>query len=205
MKREYRYGMVVQKFLTEKFVAATELKEEKVKQYYDDNPAFFMQPERVRARHILVQAPENSDDERKEEALKKIKEVQEKLKAGGDFAELAKEYSEGPTNVRGGDLGYFRRGQMVEPFEKAAFAMEPGQISDIVKTKFGYHIIKLEDKQPEGLIPFEEIKDKLAEFLKQEEVQMKINAFLKEARKTAQIKVGLKDVDTPYYEKLEEN
>jgi len=101
---------------------------------------------RVRARHILIRVASNATEQEREDALKKIKEVQEKQKKGHDFIELAKKYSQGRSSTRGGDVGYFKLGTMVPAFEEAAFKLEPGEVSDIVKTQFGYHLIKVIDK-----------------------------------------------------------
>ena len=104
-------------------------------------------PEQVRASHILLKT-EGKDDA----AVKKqAEELLAKVKAGADFAELAKKYSEDEASkAKGGDLDFFRKGQMVPEFDKAAFAMKPGEISDLVKTQFGYHIIKVVDKKAGG-------------------------------------------------------
>jgi len=115
------------------------------------------------------------------------------LKKGDDFAALAKKYSEGPSGARGGDLGYFSRGQMVKPFEEAAFALKPGHVSDIVETQFGFHLIKLVDKKPEGMVAYKDIKDKLSEYLKSEKVQKEITNHVENLKKHAKIKKFVSD------------
>lgn len=132
-----------------------EVTEKEVKEYYDLHINEFKEsPDEVRARHILV-----SSEEKAREILKQIKD-------GADFAELAKKNSEDPESAeKGGDLGYFRRGQMVAPFEKAAFELEPGQVSDIVKTDFGYHIIKVEDKKIYPVYEFQEVENEIRKML----------------------------------------
>ncbi len=125
-----------------------QISDDAVRTYYDDNPDEFITPESVRASHILV----------KEEAV--AQEVLEKLQNGGDFAALAKEYSVDEANSdSGGDLGYFTYGDMVEEFEEAAFALDVDEISGIVETEFGYHIIKLTDYMEENALTFEEAKE----------------------------------------------
>jgi peptidyl-prolyl cis-trans isomerase C len=109
------------------------------------------------------------------------------LKDGGDFAALAKEYSEGPSNTRGGDLGFFRRGQMVKPFEDAAFAMEPNQVSDIIETRFGYHLIKVYEKKPESVLAYAEVKDKLTQHLKQQKIDKEAVQYINQLKKDAKI------------------
>ena len=88
---------------------------------------------------------------------------------------------------RGGDLGYFTRGQMVKPFEDAAFAMKPGEVSAVVETKFGYHLIKVTDKKPETTMSYDDVKERLEEFLKQRKMQEEINVYVKRLEETAKI------------------
>lgn len=102
----------------------------------------------VHARHILFRMPPDATQQVRDSVMARARQVLQQARAGGDFAKLASQYSEEPgANERGGDLGYFGRGQMVQPFEEAAFALEKGQISDLVETPFGYHIIKIEDRR----------------------------------------------------------
>ncbi len=147
--------------------------------------------ERARARHILVRVPPNASAMDKETALKKIKEAQSRLKKGEDFAELAKRYSDDPgSKERGGDLGYFSRGDMVPPFDKAAFKLDVGQTSDIVETDFGYHIIQVQEKKAASRMSLDEIKDDLREYLFQQRGAKRFETFVKELRAKADIKVN---------------
>ncbi len=107
----------------------------------------FSKPEQVRASHILVKVAPQATREEKDAAREKIKEILEQAKAGKDFAALAKAYSECPSGEKGGDLGYFGRNEMVQPFEDVAFTLPVGVVSDVVETRFGYHLIKVTDKK----------------------------------------------------------
>jgi peptidyl-prolyl cis-trans isomerase C len=127
--------------------------EEAMRKLYEESVSKLTPEEEVRARHILV----DSED--------KAKEVIVKLKAGGDFAALAKEYSKDPGAAEGGDLGYFSKDQMVAEFAEAAFKMKKGDISDPVKTQFGWHVIKLEDRRQKPVPAFEQVKDQIEQFL----------------------------------------
>jgi peptidyl-prolyl cis-trans isomerase D len=130
----------------------------------------FRMPERVKARHILIKTQGKSDAEKKA-ALAKAQDLLKQLKAGADFSQLAQKNSDDSSNApKGGDLGWFVRGQMVGEFDKAAFAMKPGQLSDIVTTEFGYHIIKVDEKETARVKPFEEVKADLATELKKQRV-----------------------------------
>ena len=118
----------------------------------------------------------------------KLKTFRKKMAAGDDFADLARQYSEGPSNVNGGDLGYFDRKKMVKPFADAAFDLEPGQVSDIVETRFGFHLIKVYDKNTESVYAFDDIKQRLIELLQQQKIQDETIHYLEELRKTADVK-----------------
>ena len=143
------------------YLGSVQITDDQIKQYYSAHTKEFEHAESVRARHILV-----DDANVAAEVLKKIKE-------GKDFAGLAKEYSKDTTAANGGDLGYFERGRMIPEFESAAFALNPGEVSNIVKTQFGYHVIKVEDKKPPYTESFEEAKGKIKDRLAAEQAAAK--------------------------------
>jgi parvulin-like peptidyl-prolyl isomerase len=147
--------------------------------------------ERARARHILIRVNPDGSKEEKDAALKKIKDIQSKLKKGEDFAELARKYSEDPgSKDRAGDLGYFSRGDMVPAFDKAAFSMDVGQTSDIVTTDFGYHIIQVQEKKAASKMSLDEIKDDLREYLFQQRGAKRFESYVKELRSKADVKIN---------------
>ncbi|MCC6446301.1 MAG: peptidylprolyl isomerase [Armatimonadetes bacterium] len=140
----------------------------------------------VRARHILIDTKSRSE----EQAKKRADEVLAKVKAGGDFARLAKDYSDDPgSKVKGGDLGYFRKGMMVPEFEKTAFAQSPGQISDLVKSSFGYHIIKTEDKRVQFPKDFEKNKQKELDALYKENQDKALAGYYKALKERSKVEV----------------
>jgi peptidyl-prolyl cis-trans isomerase C len=146
--------------------------------------------ERARARHILIRVAPNASKDDRAAALKKIKDIQARLKKGEDFADLAGKYSDDPgSKERGGDLGYFSRGDMVPAFDKAAFALDVGQTSDIVETDFGYHIIQLQEKKAAGKMSLDEIKDDLREYLFQQRGAKRFESYVKDLRSKADLKV----------------
>jgi len=147
--------------------------------------------ERVRARHILIRVPADATKDQKDAALKKIKDIQAQLKKGADFSDLAKKYSEDPQSKdRGGDLGYFSKGEMVPSFEKAAFATPVGQVSDIVQSDFGYHLILVDEKKAAQKMNFDDVKDDLREYLYQQAAAKRLESYLKGLRAKAEIKVN---------------
>lgn len=187
IKEKLERDLALRKLIEDEIASKVTVSDSEIRAFYDNNPATFKQPERVKASHILIKVDPQANAAQKAEAQKKIDLVQAKLQKGEDFGALAKEYSEGPSGPKGGDLGYFTRGQMVKAFEEAAFAMKPGEVSGVVETKFGYHLIKVTDKTPEGTMPYDDVKDKLGEFLKQKKIQEEINVYVKKLEEKAKI------------------
>lgn len=180
-------GIILEKFIDTHFAQKTSISDEESNKFYKENPDFFKKPEQVRASHILIKVDSQADESEKTKAHKKLEKIQQKLKNGEEFSDLAKEFSQDSSGTKGGDLGYFGRGQMVKPFEEAAFSLKAGNVSNIVTTKFGYHLIKVTDKKPETTIPYQEIKPSLDNFLKRKKVQEKISAYISQLEKNAKI------------------
>ncbi|MBW1998131.1 MAG: peptidylprolyl isomerase [Deltaproteobacteria bacterium] len=139
--------------------------DEQIRAYYEDNIERFREEKKIKARHILLKVPPDATKEEEEKVKERALEVLKKAKGGEDFAGLAKKYSEGPTKDKGGDLGYFARGQMVKAFDEEAFKLKKGEISDLVRTPFGYHIIKVEDIKEAKTKALEDVKEKIREEL----------------------------------------
>ncbi len=152
-------------FKPDAYKSKVEIADEEIQDYYDSNPKEFKTEKTVSARHILLKLDKNSEPEIAEEKKTKILEILDKAKGGEDFAELAKIYSEGPTKVKGGDLGEFKKGAMVKPFSDKAFSMNPGDISDPVRTSFGWHIIKVEKVNEAGTLSLDDAKEKITKKL----------------------------------------
>ena len=153
---------------------------------YSSSMDSFRFPERVKARHILLMTQGKSDAEKKA-ALSKAQDLLKQVKKGADFAELAKKNSQDPGSAQnGGDLGFIVRGQTVPEFEKFAFSAKPKEISDIVTTEYGYHIIQALEKEPARVKPFEEVKGSIEEQLKKQGVNEKMQAAADQARAALQ-------------------
>jgi peptidyl-prolyl cis-trans isomerase C len=188
LKADARVDMAINKMMEAEVtgVAATDAD---AQDFYAKNPDKFKQGEQARASHILVKADEKADEATKKAARAKIDGLLKRVKAGEDFAALAKENSDDGSAAQGGDLGFFPRGQMVPPFDQAAFALKPGEISDVVTSQFGYHIIKLAEKKDASMVPLDEVKPRVMEFLTQQKKQEKVDALIAEAKKRAKIEV----------------
>jgi len=162
------------------------------KDYYTQNSAQFQATEQVRASHILIK-PDTSDpntdsNDAKAAAKAKAEELLEKAKQpDADFAQLAKDNSACPSSVKGGDLNFFKRGQMVPEFDKVAFELEPGQISDVVKTQFGYHIIKVTDKKKTSKKSYKEVKEGLISMLKNQKKRTAVREYIESLKAKSDI------------------
>jgi len=188
VRSQIRREMAVQQLIKDQFAGDVAISDKESKTYYASHPDLFRQPEEVRASHILIKVDPQADESGRAEARREIEKIQEKVKRGEDFGDLARQFSQGPSNTRGGDLNYFRRGQMVKPFEDVAFALAPGEVSDIVETRFGYHLIKVTDKKPETMIAYDDIKKKLNEYLKQGRIQEETRLYVRRLKEKAEVK-----------------
>lgn len=159
-KPQYKYRYL--HFDPKNYVDTIEILDEEVEDYYDLHYEEFHTEEQVRASHILIRSAKEDPEEKQVEARRRAEEVLSKAKAGEDFSQLVKAYSEDTGSVaRGGDLGFFGRGQMVPEFEDQAFSMEPGEISDLVQTNFGFHIIKATERKADETQPLEQARNEI--------------------------------------------
>lgn len=191
--RDYtRRDLLISKFVETSIVPKIKVTEEDARKFYDQNQDKFTRNETVKASHILIGVDPKATAEEKKKAREKAEKLHKELVAGADFAALAKGNSTCPSNQQGGDLGFFGKGQMVPPFEKAAFAMKPGEISDVVETQFGYHIIKVTEKKPAETVSFKEAQTKIEEYLKGQKVNAAVAEYVADAKKSAKIEILLK-------------
>jgi len=189
MKADARRDIAVSKLIENEIASKVEVKPDQVESFYKENPDQFKQPERVRASHILIRFPDTPDAKAKAQAKTKAERVLKEVKAGKDFAALAKQHSEDGSAPNGGDLGFFPQGQMVGPFNDVAFSLKPGQTSELVETEYGYHIIRVVEKQPGRTIPLDEVRSRVEEFLKHRSKESETEAFVKSLRSKAKVKI----------------
>lgn len=176
----------VQRMVADGIAAAIEITDEEVAEFYVANLNLMTVPEQIRARHILINVPAD-DETAKVAAQEKIAAVQKELAEGAGFALLAMQRSEGPSANQGGDLGFFGRGQMVPAFEEVAFAMQPGEISEVVETQFGYHVIKLEERQEGRVVSVAEASERIRPHLTQQRLQETVEKLVEDLRASAEI------------------
>jgi len=180
-------GLKIEALLEKKSSSVEPPTEEEIKAFYESDKQRFESPERVRASHILIAFTEADTEADRAEKKRRALELLERIKGGADFAEIASQYSDGPSKSRGGDLGFFERGRMVKPFEDAAFALRVGEVSDVVETRFGYHIVKVTDREKARTIPFEEAKEDIARYLAGEKKIKVMDDYAAQLRSAATI------------------
>ncbi len=183
LRRDVELRLRIDRFLSNLTASVARPRRKDVVEYYKKNRASFHGPEAVHAAHIV----KNVDEQNSEESARKaIEQVQLALQNGAPFEKLADEFSDCPG--RGGDLGYFTRGQMVAEFEAVAFALSPGEISDIFRTQFGFHIVKVYDHRAEGVLPLEDVSAGIEEHVFAQKKQKVVDQHSDSLRAKAEIK-----------------
>ena len=190
MRTDIKQDISVQKLIESEIAAKAAVKPEQLTDFYAKNPDQFKQPERVHASHILIMVPKGADAAAKEQARTKAANILKDVKAGKDFAALAKEHSQDPGSAeKGGDLGFFQQGQMVGPFNDVAFKLAPGAVSDLVETEFGFHIIKVAEKQAPRTVPLEEVRPRLEQYLERQNREQQTDAFVNGLKAKGKIEI----------------
>jgi peptidyl-prolyl cis-trans isomerase C len=188
MKEEIRFGIQINKLVLASLERKTKPTDKEITSFYRKNKDKFKLPESVRVRHILVAKSTGDDEKMKAEKKAKAEGIRNQLLGGADFAQLAMTSSDCPSKQAGGDLGTFTAGQMVKPFEDAAFSQKKGEIGPVVETDFGYHILQVLEKNNATTMNLDnEIKDKIAVFLAKQKQQEAFDRLMKNLREKAKI------------------
>jgi peptidyl-prolyl cis-trans isomerase C len=185
IKSDIRKAVKLETYVRENY--DTEVTSSEARKYYDAHPGRFEHSDKVRARHILIKTSESMSEDALEAARKKAEKLAKRAKSGEDFAELAEVHSEGPSSKRGGDLGFFPRGRMVAAFDKASFALGKGEVSEPVKTQFGFHIIKVVDKKPAHTESFADARGSIVRKLERRALLREADVLIRELREEAKI------------------
>ncbi len=161
LKKDIERNLLIQKFYQKEVIEKSKVSDEYLKDYYEKNKKDFLRPEAVHIRHILIKIEPTATEEQKKEKKRQAKEILSRARQGEDFGMLAYNYSADDWRVKGGDLGLIHRGRLLPELEEVAFKLKPGEISDLIETIYGFHIIRLEEKLPPTQLSFDEIKDNL--------------------------------------------
>ncbi len=176
--RKITEQILVQVLIEREILDKVKVSDEEIAEYYEENKNDFIEKEQVHIGNILVETEEEAQD------------ILEQLKAGGDFSEIAKEKSIGPSAAQGGDLGYLTKGTIVSEIEDVVFALEVGKISDVIQTEFGFHILKLLDKKPEIIKPIEEVKEDIIQILLPIKQKEAFENLLEELKSKTEIEIN---------------
>ena len=187
LRGEVEQNLKIEKLLGSR-ISTAETTPDEVSAFYKDKPDNFKVPEQVRASHILFKLEADAPDAIKTQKRLDLAGLQGQINQGADFADLAGRHSECPSKEKGGDLGFFARGSMVKPFEDAVFSLKQGQVSTIVETRFGFHLIKLVDRRDAQTTPLKDVKDKIMKHLKQQKQGQALSEYIKQLRVGADIK-----------------
>ena len=190
LRADARSEMMVTKMLQAEVEAKVAVTPAQVTDFYQKNTDKFQQGERVRASHILIGFPQGADAAARQAAKTKAEVVLKDVKAGKDFATLAKANSSDPGSAQnGGDLNFFEKGAMVAPFDQAAFSMKTGDTSDLVETQCGYHIIRVTDKQASRTVPIDEVRTNIQQFLENQSRQEATEAFVNALKAKGKVEI----------------
>lgn len=187
LKSQIKMSLAVQKFVDGEFGANLDVAEGEAKAFYDEHPEYFTQPEVIRVSEILIKVDPKAEAAKKQEARKKLEDIQKRLQKGEDFAILAKDFSQSASAAQGGDLGIVPRGRMPKDFDDAAFSLKPGELSGVVETGLGFQLIKVHEKTPQRVVPFKEVEEKIRQHLANQKLKQRLDEYLNEVKKTAKI------------------
>jgi peptidyl-prolyl cis-trans isomerase C len=192
LKESLKGRVRVDEYLKEQGVLDPEIPEELIRAMYDEDPGSFSSREAAKISHILIAVDKQAGAEAKEQARQKAEQVRKEILEGADFAEMAKKNSSCWSAPKGGDLGTRKRGDMPAEFDKVAFTLEKDAASEIVETRFGFHIIKISEKTPARVVPYEQMREFLKKYLQGEESKKKLAEHIAELKKKSKIEILLK-------------
>jgi peptidyl-prolyl cis-trans isomerase C len=187
VKSRIKMRLAVQKFVENEFFGNLDVSEGDAKSFYEGNPQYFTQPEGVRVSEILIKIDPKGDAAKKQEGRKKLEDIQKRLQKGEDFTALAKEYSQSATGAQGGDLGFVPKGRMPKALDDAAFSLKPGEVSGVVETEMGFQLIKVHEKTPARVVPFNDVEERIRQHLANQKLKQKVDDYLNELKKIAKI------------------
>jgi peptidyl-prolyl cis-trans isomerase C len=188
LRDDIEKGIYIKAFLDRDVYNDISITEAEKKEEYEKNKDRLDILEHIKASHILIRVEPGATDDDKKAAKKKIDDLRKRVLAGEDFAELARNNSEDASAANGGELGYFKRSDMVKPFEDMAFSLEKGETSKVVETQFGYHLIKLLDKRPAHTLTYNEVEKDIERFLLNQNRQKELAELINGLRENAKIK-----------------
>ena len=195
VRSETERGIAVRQLIGRRLGGRMEPSEKEIKEYYDRHAEIFRVPEQVRINHILVRIEPRWQADKKEAARQRVKDIRERLRKGEDFVALAKESSECPSGMNGGNLGWFSRGSLTGQMETAVYSLHEGSVSNIVEDRFGFHVIKVTGRRQARTVSFTEGRGKIVEYLRQEKIRSEGEALARDLRGRAKVEVFVAEGD----------
>ncbi len=192
LRRDLERAQTVERMVESAIEPGIGVSPEEARAYYDANPQLFTDPERIHLKHVLLRVEPSTTEEQKAKMRQTLEGLRARALAGESFETLADQYSQDLRAGKGGDLGYVTRGQLARDFEQAVFALQSGQLSGVVSSPYGYHLLKAVDHQPASLVSFERVKVSLAGFLHRSRVDEAVTALARELREKAKISLPKK-------------
>jgi peptidyl-prolyl cis-trans isomerase C len=189
LRADMRVEIAIKKLIDIETAGYSNITDQDAREFYDKNPDQFKQGEAIRASHILLLIDEKADESVRKKKRAEIASILKRARAGEDFAKLAKAHSQDGSAANGGDLNFFPRGRMMPEFEKAAFALKAGQISDVVTTQYGYHIIKVTDWRPPTVVPLETVSSQIKHHILSQRFKTRVETFINNLKKKSNIEV----------------
>lgn len=192
LMRELSKNLIVQKYIQENITKKLTITPTEVSEYYKSHTDDFKHPDLIRTSHVLIAVPETASEEQRKALLQRAEALAERARKGEDFAKLAKDNSMDASASQGGDIGLTQIGDLAPEYEEATAKLKVGEISGVVKTKFGYHVIKLTDRKKAGIAPLDEIRSDLTEYLKNQKEDAEVDKLVKTLHGQAKVEILIK-------------
>ncbi len=190
MRQALDRDLSIKRYLEKEVISKVSVSEDEMLQYFETYKDQIRGDDELQLRHILIRVPPGASEEARGRARDKLEGIRKEILGGGDFADLAREYSQDPGSAAtGGELGWISRGLMVTPFEQAAYALQEKELSPIVETQFGFHLIQVTERRPGPLVSYQDAKQQLEQFLRERQIEEQIGAKAAQLRERAKVEV----------------
>lgn len=189
-RRHLERQRAIDRLLTQQVDPTVSVSQEEIRRFYESNPQRYRTPEKIRVRHILIHKDGGEENASSDAGYRKISIIKEKLMQGGDFADLAAEYSQESTAKRGGDMGFIQRDQMPPSIASIVFGLTVGEVSPILTTKHGYHLIQVTGRRAAAVLPFEDAQTEIHKTLREDKQRQAVRTYINTLRKRAEIQTA---------------
>lgn len=191
LRESLRAKVRVAEYLRRRGISDPDIPEARIREAYEKHPDAYTREETVKVSHILIEASRDSGPAAAQQAHEEAERIRRQILNGEDFGTMARKHSDCNSASGGGDLGYVERGYLPTEFDRVAFSLEPDTVSEVVETRFGFHIVKVVDRKPAGMAPLEEVRPIIRKFLQQEESGRRLAAHIEELKQNARIEILL--------------